>query len=202
MIAWETDWLGGLAQLGPPDRIQGLWRRSMGKAGPTKRFAMRANRFHGSRGGDPDAGWRAECRLGTVATLAARRQPTRKAGPSPKHGVGARYQRKGRRDWRGCYPRRRPGAVGAGAAGFPRQRMSVRHRAPGTNCFPSWPSPEEKRTLPRDPMCPSGSASGGRTGVAPSAASQLDWRGVAARWRQISVADYPVRQHFTLAEPT
>ena len=48
----------------------------MGQAGPTIRFATRANCFHGAWGRDPDAWWRAACRLGAVATLAARGQPT------------------------------------------------------------------------------------------------------------------------------
>ena len=44
---------------------------------------------------------------------------------------------------------------GAGAAGFPRQRMSARHRAPGTNCVPLLAfTGEEAPPPPRDPLSP------------------------------------------------
>ena len=145
------------------------------------RCAPTASTGRGSR--DPDAWWRAACRLGAVATLAARGQPTfhtggtwwfrviedspgvagpRVAGarwsfrPSAPDGLDERsaegrvsvvLNRRQNVHWARDTSERAAGAGvmlpqkaarcgGAGAAGFPRQRMSARHRAPGPNCVP------------------------------------------------------------------
>ena len=116
--------IGEVRSASRPRRLQESRRRSMGKAGPTIRFATRANstvrtRHLKDRGVRPwQEGWR--------RVLAPR------AFTPPI-----------------LLPQKAARCDGAGAAGFPRQRMSARHRAPGTYCVPLLAFAQERGTPPR-----------------------------------------------------